>query len=222
MKIIEFCITVLLLILIGVPSQAQTKNVDVQTEANVIGTRVLISSEFYKEQRELQVYLPKSYRESDKKYPILYILDGQRYFFNGVSAAQTLVDQFDMMPEIIVVGITTNSPERRSNLTGTTFLDFLENEVLSYIDATYRTSDERLIFGWQHAGSLIVQALINRPQLFDAHIISDPFPLGGEGENTRVKQLEKKLTPQFKAIYILVLAAEAAWLLMVPMNWRQC
>lgn len=197
MNIIKYPVLLLLFLMNTSASFSQTSDIVASVSENNVGKKVIINSSIMGEERGLQIYLPESYGQGQKKYPVLYILDGQYLFFNGVSAVQTLAGKFDMMPEMIVVGITNNSPQRYSHLTGTKFMDFLEKEVLTYIDATYRTTDERVIFGWQHAGTLIVETLIRKPHLFDANIIADPFPLDGKGEQSRIGRLEKKITDEF-------------------------
>ena len=52
---------------------------------NLVGFSLPIQSKIMNDEREIQVFLPESYADSDTKYPVLYILDGQRYFLYGVS-----------------------------------------------------------------------------------------------------------------------------------------
>ena len=51
---------------------------------NVLGSNYAIHSEVTGEPQQLQVYLPESYTENTtKKYPVLYLLDGQNWFSTG-------------------------------------------------------------------------------------------------------------------------------------------
>ena len=64
---------------------SQTKGTQIS-----IGSHYTISSKILNQDRGLQVYLPDSYVTSEKVYPVLYILDGQRFFTNGVSIQKSL------------------------------------------------------------------------------------------------------------------------------------
>ena len=72
---------------------------------NVVGVNLTINSKFLKENRKIQVYLPDGYSKSNKKYPVIYLLDGQRYFLYGVTLDR-LLKHFRMTPDFIVVGIS--------------------------------------------------------------------------------------------------------------------
>ncbi|MBI1258970.1 MAG: esterase, partial [Chloroflexi bacterium] len=57
---------------------------------SVAGT-LLVWSDFYSpqldNQRDVLVYLPPSYANSERRYPVLYMQDGQNLFDSGVSFA---------------------------------------------------------------------------------------------------------------------------------------
>lgn len=172
-----------------------------ETQDNVVGQNITIASKVMGENREIQIYLPQSYESSEKTYPVLYILDGQRLFLLGVSAQQTLSGHFGLTPEFIVVGIKNTYPQRFGHFTKTKFLDFIEQEVVSLVDKKYRTSDERLLFGWEFGGAFAVQSMIDRPHLFDAHIAASPFPLNVKMDKlaSRIDQLTGKLDDTLKS-----------------------
>lgn len=183
-----------------------------QETDNVFGKKVILKSDVLNEDRTIQVFLPDSYTASpNKKYPVLYILDGQRLFLHGVSLVQSFTSQFQLSPDIIVVGINNKYPDRFNHFLGTDFLDFIESELISYIDSTYRTSDERLIFGWEYAGAFVIESMINRPHMFDAHIASSPYPIHEErfDGKSRIDMLNEKLEQPFSSfLYFTVSANE--------------
>ena len=78
-----------------------------------IGTNYTINSKTLKQDREIQIYLPDSYESSKEKYPVLYILDGQWFFANGVAIQKSLRTP-GAIPEMIVVGIKNSNPLRRT------------------------------------------------------------------------------------------------------------
>lgn len=148
---------------------------------NVLGSNYIIKSEILKEDRQIQVFIPESYDESDKEYPVLYILDGQRLFPYGVGLLKSFT-QFKQTPEFIVVGITNKYPNRFRHFTDVEnkFLSFLEQELIPFVDNSFRASNERLIFGWEYGGSFVIQSMMDSPDLFNAYLTASPFPLQGK------------------------------------------
>jgi len=138
---------------------------------------VQIESEILSEAQEIQIYLPDSYVTSKKEYPILYILDGQWHFANGVAIQKSLRVP-GVLPEMIIVGITTkntNDPLRRTILIHESpkYLQFLEKELIPFMNTTYRTSDDRILFGWERGADFANYALFTAPKLFNAALISN-------------------------------------------------
>lgn len=166
-------------------SQAQEKGTQ-----NIVGTNFLIKSEVLGEEREIQVYLPEDYETSDKQYPVLFLLDGQRLFLYGASLLKSFT-KFEQSPEFIVVGITNEYPQRFSHFSGGArkFIDFLEKDVIIFVNDNFRTSGERLLFGWEYGGGLVIQTMAEKPELFDAYIAASPFPL-----SERIKAVDSLLT----------------------------
>jgi predicted alpha/beta superfamily hydrolase len=154
-------------------AQAQKSGV-----VNPVGKNYFIQSDALDEEREIQIYLPDSYENKDKKYPVLFLLDGQRFFLYGVSLLQSFT-QFQLTPEFIVVGIKNKYPQRFSHFSSGngTFLGFFEKDVLGFVDNNFRTSGERLLFGWEYAGSFVIQSMIDKPELFDAYMAASPYPI---------------------------------------------
>lgn len=145
---------------------------------NVIGSTLSVQSKILNDKRELQIFLPDSYAESDGSYPVLYILDGQRYFLHGVSLQKSFVE-FRQAPEFIVVGISKKQSDRNRNFSSNSeeYLEFIKKEVIEYVDAKFRTSKERMLFGWAYGGGFVIEVMTVEPSLFDAYIAASPFPL---------------------------------------------
>jgi len=106
--------------------------------------------------RDVLVWLPKNYEESSqKKYPVLYMHDGQQLFDPATSThgvdwqvdetVSKLVEQ-GKMKEIIVVGIN-NTDDRWQEYSETTkgraYRNFVIKKLKPFIDKTYRTRPER-------------------------------------------------------------------------------
>ena len=106
---------------------------------------------------KIWVYLPPNYENSSKKFPVIYMHDGQNLFDNATSYAgewsidETLNNLFKKKGKgFIVVGIENSGAKRIDEYTpfknekygggkGNIYLDFLVDELKPYIDKTYRT-----------------------------------------------------------------------------------
>lgn len=155
----------------------------------IAGQRMQINSSVLKKKVQLQVYLPQDYQKSAKKYPVLYLLDGQRFYYYGIYLLKSFT-QFELTPEFIIVGINTPYPQRFGWFSrhASKFSNFLEQEVIQFIDQQYRTSQERLLFGWEYGGGFAIEVLAQKPSLFNAYLAASPFPL-----TSRLKALQKQL-----------------------------
>jgi predicted alpha/beta superfamily hydrolase len=106
--------------------------------------------------RDVIIWFPPSYDEStSKRYPVLYMHDGQNIIDPATSAfgidwqvdetSDSLINE-NLMNEIIVVGIY-NTKHRRSdyshNDTGYAYMRWVVNELKPLIDKTYRTKPDR-------------------------------------------------------------------------------
>jgi len=207
-KKIYFVLVMLIMVSPIVYSQPiQTKATD-----NVIGKKFTIASKVMSETRDIQIYFPQSYDTSGKDYPVLYILDGQRLFTLGVSLSQSSRSTVEMTPEFIVVGINNKYPDRFSHFTKSSLLDFIEKELVPHVDKNYRTTAERILFGWEFAGAYAIESLITKPTLFSGHIVSSPYPVDETwfAKQSRLEQLESKLNTELKShLYFTVTAGES-------------
>ena len=137
-----------------------------------------------------RVWLPPSYRERrERRYPVLYVLDGQAAFSEtvGVPASQswhldeTLDQLIDLgaISEMIVVGLHTDadriallSPSRDARFgggDGAQMLAFLIDELKPALDARLRTRPERehtAMMGSSMGGLFSFYTAWNRPDVF--------------------------------------------------------
>ncbi len=169
---------VLTIISIVTSSFAQVKGSPIS-----IGNNYTINSKILDKNREIQIYLPDSYDTSKEKYPVLYILDGQWFFSNGVSIQKSLRTP-GAIPEMIVVGISNIRSLRRGLFgDGEKFTSFLKEEVIQFVDANFRTTKERVIYGWEAAAYYISEMILKEKDLFSGAIITD----GGYASEEMVK-----------------------------------
>lgn len=106
--------------------------------------------------RDVIVWLPPNYDSNpEKRYPVLYMHDGQNLFdprtayiqvdWQVDEVADSLI-QADEMQEIIVVGIYNTADrvaEYSDTKKGRAYMNFVINELKPLIDATYRTLPDR-------------------------------------------------------------------------------
>lgn len=161
-----------------------------------IGREVRFESTVLNEKRAIQIALPGSYAASHKytRYPVLYLLDGQKFFQTATGVVQQLsTDASPHIPEMIVVGIPSEQRVRDSSPTRSLkgpfgkdepvyavsggadrFLRFLTDELAPYIDRTYSTSGYRVLAGYSFTGLPVMHALFTRPQAFNGYLAIDP------------------------------------------------
>ncbi|WP_162558704.1 alpha/beta hydrolase [Robertkochia solimangrovi] len=130
------------------------------------------------EQRQIQIYLPSGYTETEEKYPVLYVLDGQLFFNHAISLSNKF-RQSKLAPEFIIVGINTGYPQRFVHFSDgkEKFIEFMKAELIPYLEGNFRTDDEKLLFGWEYAGSLGFHIMVNNRIAFDGYLLASPFPI---------------------------------------------
>lgn len=155
-------------------------------------------SEVLNEQRQVKVYLPPNYEHSNVDYPVLYVLDGQWHFINAVAVQHSLKSPL-AIPEMIVVAVINQNPERRSwfGRKREVFGQYVIKELIPYIDKNYRTQERRVLFGWEMSAFFSSYLFVNHPNTFEGIILSN----GGEIDESELKTLDSKLNND-KYLYI--------------------
>lgn len=146
-------------------------------------------------QRSLRIYLPPGYASSTKRYPVLYMHDGQNLFDNATAyAGEWGVDEtLDELAkqhklELIVVGIDNGREKRMTELNpwdhprfgngeGKIYMDFVVNVVKPLIDQRYRTLPDREhtgIMGSSMGGLISHYAVLQYPTVFSKAGIFSP------------------------------------------------
>ncbi|MEP1034033.1 alpha/beta hydrolase-fold protein [Ekhidna sp.] len=141
------------------------------------GNTFTIESSAYESSREIQVYTPDGYDSITKNYPVLYVLDGQRWYMQAVSY-QKLFQEYGYTPDFIVVGINTNDSGRYGFFNNSKKLSkFLEKDVIAFVENNFNTSNERILFGWQFAGASALNILFSDSELFSGFLAASPIPI---------------------------------------------
>ncbi|WP_221450606.1 tetratricopeptide repeat protein [Pseudoteredinibacter isoporae] len=139
----------------------------------------------------LDIYSPQG--PKSKTFPVLYVMDGQRYFYHALAYQKALRDGADISPEYIVVGINTSNVRngRRDffhNRAGST-IDLIRSTIVPYIDRSYPSSESRAYFGWQFAAILGLELFNSDPLLFEAYFLAS----GQHYSQDQLIKLEKHL-----------------------------
>lgn len=157
----------------------------------VNGSAFIIQSKILNEDREIHMYLPQNYDTSNKKYPVLYVLDGESEF-HQITGIVNELSIGGRIQEMIVVGIPNFSPRlhrirdfgRAPNkllekyaslgLKADNFIAFLEKELIAHINQNFRTDNFRILSGKSLSGNFTVDLMLRKPDLFEAYIASSP------------------------------------------------
>lgn len=140
-----------------------------------IGTYHTIHSIILGEDRTLLIRLPEDYNKSDKKYPVLFKLDGDKgVFLHTVSAVRYLVDMTDKIPDHIIVGIenTDRNRDMEPGKGADNFIKFIGTELLPLIEKNYRTNGFNIMCGQSYSALFAGYLFLKEPELFHGFILA--------------------------------------------------
>ncbi len=149
--------------------------------------------------RRVWIYLPPGYETSKKRYPVLYMHDGQNVFDDLTSFAgewsvdETLDSISNHAGEMIVVAVDHGGDKRANEYCpydmekygkgeGDQYLDFLVRTLKPFIDKNYRTEKNKkstFIAGSSMGGLISMYAVLKYPKVFgSAGVFSPAFWIG--------------------------------------------
>lgn len=175
-----------------------------------------LDSRIFGNQRTIRVLLPEGYdlpANKSRRYPVLYMLDGQNIFdacLSDVSHTEWGVDETvyrlvreKKIPPIIVVGVDHAGVNRAHEFlpykdflfspdmpepAGQQFPDFLTGEVMPLVNGQYRTlrgQPNTGIGGSSYGGVATLYALLAKPREFGYGLIESPTLSIGMGQLVR-------------------------------------
>lgn len=142
--------------------------------------------------KQIWLYLPEEYKDSEKSYPVIYMHDAQNLFDAATSyAGEWKVDEtLDSIkkPAAIIVGVEHGGEKRIDELTpfpnkkygggkGAAYVDFIRATLKPYIDTNYRTlqgPENTIIFGSSLGGLISFYAAEKYPETFGAAGVFSP------------------------------------------------
>ena len=225
--------------LFAIPSQAKKSTAN--KNVRIIDTAFFIPQ--LSRTRRVWIYLPSSYSSSTKKYPVLYMHDGQNVFddatsFSGEWGVDEAIDTLGLKyKECIVVGIDNGGNKRlneycpydfdlkgiaASNSSnkgeGSLYVDFLVKALKPFIDKKYRTlKDSKNTFtaGSSMGGLISMYAVLKYPKVFGGAGVFSPAFWVGPKIFDDIKEKGKKVNAK-----IYFYAGDAEGETMVPMTIR--
>ncbi len=171
-------------------------------------------------QRTIRLYLPPGYAQGDKRYPVLYVHDGQNLFdaATGYAGEWQVDETLDRLAasgrlELIVVGIDNGGAFRNQELSpfvhsdipiseGEAYLKFIVEELKPFIDSHYRTMPDRDhtgLMGSSLGGLITHYAGQHYPQVFGRlGVLSPSYWVAGDSstEQFRTRLLAPSVAPQ--------------------------
>lgn len=158
-------------------------NATAQSTASKQVSTFTIEAPQLKTAKKIWVYLPKDYATCTKKYPVIYMHDGQNLFDTSTAAyGEWNVDEAldSINAKVIVIGIEHGNDKRIDELTpfknekygggkADDYLDFIVKTLKPKVDATYRTktnAKNTAIFGSSLGGLVSFYAAIKYPTVF--------------------------------------------------------
>ena len=192
----NFLLTIIAAATIAGCQNKETAQVNNRDNQIIIGHIDSLHSTILKESRNIWVYLPEGVNMSNEDqvgYPVVFLLDGDDHFhsFTGMIQQLSSVNGNTVSPEMIIVGIPNTDRTRdltpthvdvaygdstfvRTSGGGNNFLDFMEKELIPYIEKKYPVSGYRTLVGHSFGGLTVINALLDRPQLFENYVAIDP------------------------------------------------
>jgi predicted alpha/beta superfamily hydrolase len=185
-----------------VPIEIKSWNVP-KEKKHTANSHVRILSEHFKipqlnSTRKIWIYLPPDYQTSGKKYPVIYMQDGQNLFddytsFSGEWQVDETLDAIynETGRSAIVIGIDNGGDQRLAEYSpwnnakykttgqGNLYADFLAKTLKPFIDKTYRTqrqTSKTIILGSSMGGLISLYTAVKYPETFGkAGIFSPAF-----------------------------------------------
>lgn len=160
------------------------------TEIRTIKSSVLNGETYY-----LLVHFPQNYKPTEP-YDVLFTLDGINNFPSAIACLGILHGECgNAFKEPLLIGISDgtsiNSPgnKRDRDYTPTAFkttwggsggggapafLQFIEQEVIPFVDKHYPNTKNRALYGYSYGGLFASFALLAKPELFKKVLIGSP------------------------------------------------
>ena len=197
------------------------------SEVRKITSKIVAGQEY-----ELHIMLPGGYKATDKKYPVVYLMDSQWDFplVTGLYG-ENYYDGF--IPSLIIVGVTwsgehTNydslrirdySPTKIDGMMSLSssmrmpqsggadrFLAFMKQELFPFIESNYKADGKnRTLMGCSAGGLFTLYTLFTQPDLFTGYAAASPhIPWDNDVLYKYEQEFAKKRLPHPVRVYMTV------------------
>jgi predicted alpha/beta superfamily hydrolase len=142
---------------------------------------------------DIYVRFPEEYaQDQGKKYPVLYVLDGQ-WDFKLLDSIYGGLHYDRFVPEMIIIGITysgedadygalramdyTTVPDAFIPGSGDAprFFAFLKEQLIPFVESNYRADpSHRVLMGSSFGGIFTLYAMFTEPTLFNGYVVGSP------------------------------------------------
>lgn len=162
-------------------------------------------------EQPIAVYLPPSYHQGDKRYPVVYHLAGFGESYDYAFAVkQTLDDAIAQgkSAELIFVSVSgvnafAGSFYVNSPVTGG-WEDFIVKDLVGYVDATFRTvadRDHRMIAGFSMGGFGAIHLGLRHPDLYATVYAQAPGLLAADGLKDALPLWDSQILDAYAAAF---------------------
>jgi len=165
----SFSLVILLCVVLNLNAQTINKTI----ESTVFGT-----------EREFKIQLPRNYNPDAKRsYPLVVVLDGD-YLFEPVAGNVDYQAYWEDIPDCIIIGVNQNETRNEDFLydketflpadSGTSFHEFIEQELVPYVEDNYGASNYKMIVGHDLGANFINYFLLKEQPIFRAYVALSP------------------------------------------------
>jgi predicted alpha/beta superfamily hydrolase len=154
--------------------------------ASAATTEVKYESAAFAATRKVLIASPPDYdSDPSRRYPVLYVLNESANFEWAAGIAEFLAER-EEIDELIVVGIPSDETYGRDNypFAGPESLEanpwaeryesLIRDEVIPYVDRTFRTNGSRYVAGHSLSGLFVTGLFLRDPEGFDIHLAISP------------------------------------------------
>ena len=202
---IKYIISILLVLFSSLNCNSQTSTTATDSIVNMYGFNSvsenvqIIDSVFFMPQlnrtRRIWIYLPKGYSESEDRYPVIYMHDGQNLFDSSTSfAGEWKVDETvdklikNGVKKAIIVAIDNGGKNRLDEYTpfankeygggdGAKYMNFVVETLKPFIDNNYKTISDRdntSLIGSSLGGLISFYGIMKYKSVFSKAVIMSP------------------------------------------------
>ena len=136
------------------------------------------------QRRRVLVRLPESYKDGERAYPVIYVLDASSFYLRNIYqdtvATVSRLESLRDIPESIVIGIQSEHWYSEVIEHPDAFTQQLMQEVPQFVTQNFRTLPNSILVGHSYAAAFLAKEIGPRINPFDSLMVISPvFPNSG-------------------------------------------